>query len=118
MCSPPLVVHSPSMSSRPRAPGADPIISAYEVLARKDRIVSIRHPLYQPSVYERRPSVAAVVVRAERVAERARRRGKEGRREGSRGTLGEERDAGLESEREPRKRRRVKIRRRAEDANA
>lgn len=84
------------MSPWAGAPCAHAVISTDEVLARERGIVPVSPPLDQLAV-DLGPAVAALVVRAERVAEGARGRGEEGRWEGPRRALGEEGDARLES---------------------
>lgn len=88
------------MSPRAGAPCAHAIISANKILAREGGVIAVCPPLDQLAV-DLGPAVAALVVRAEGVAERSRRGREKGRGEGPRRTLGEEGDARLESVGEP-----------------
>lgn len=89
---------APCVPPRSGTPSPHAIVGADEVLARERGVVPIRPPLDQLAGDERRPPVAAAVVRAQRVAEGAGRRREEGWREGARRAFGEEGDARLELE--------------------
>lgn len=89
------------MAPRAGTPRAHAVVGTHEVLAGEGGIVPVRPTLDQLAV-DFGPAVAALVVRAKRVAERSRGRREEGRREGPRRALGEEGDARLEAVGEPR----------------
>lgn len=85
------------MAPGPRAPRANAITRANEVLARKHSVVSICPALDQVSIHFG-PPVATAVVGAKGVAEGAGWRREEWRGKWTRGALGKERDARVELE--------------------